>query len=77
MKLSVPTLDFSHLTDDNTHHKEEFCKNIGNAYQEIGFVILKNHGITKELREKLYEQLEKFFQLPEEVKKKYVDGSPI
>lgn len=71
MNISVPTLDFSDLIEGDKQQKDEFCKDIGNAYHDIGFVVLKNHGITKELREKLYEQLEKFFSLPEEEKRKY------
>ena len=51
--------------------KEKFINEIGSAYEEIGFVALKNHFLSDELVEQLYSEVEKFFQLPKETKLGY------
>lgn len=72
---SIPTVDLSEFTSGDTVRKNRFIRELGTAYEEIGFVTVTNHGLTKELRENLYEQVEKFFALDEKTKLKYhVDG---
>ncbi len=44
---------------------------IGTAYSEIGFASVKNHFLSEELMEQLYDQVKKFFALPIATKEKY------
>lgn len=69
---SIPTVDLSEFTSGDEVRKNRFIRDLGRAYEEIGFVTVTNHGLSKELRENLYEQVEAFFSLPEEVKNKYL-----
>jgi isopenicillin N synthase-like dioxygenase len=68
---NIPSVDLSDFLSGNSQNKEKFIKQIGTAYEEIGFVALKGHFLTDELTDKLYREVEKFFSLPQEVKGKY------
>ncbi|CAG5068436.1 Validamycin A dioxygenase [Dyadobacter sp. CECT 9623] len=67
----VPSLDLADFTSGNTEQKERFVSEIGDAFTNIGFVAIKNHGLSDELREKLYASVQEFFSQPDEVKRKY------
>ncbi len=65
---SVDLADF--LSDDETR-KQQFVQQIGSAYEEIGFVALKNHFLSDQLMGELYTEVRQFFNLPLETKHKY------
>lgn len=67
----IPSLDLADFTSGDAERKARFVKNLGDAWTNIGFVAVKNHGLSDELTEKLYEAVKKFFFLPDEVKQKY------
>lgn len=64
----VPTIDLTRFDTD----RENFVKEVGEAYEVFGFCCFKNHGIPEHLIQDAYEQFKKFFALPEETKKKYL-----
>ncbi len=68
---TIPTVDLADFISGDAQRKQKFVQEIGNAYHEVGFVTVKNHGIDEKLIEKLYEQVKAFFNLPLETKKKY------
>lgn len=68
---SIPTVDLSEFRSGDSVRKNKFIKALGQAYEEIGFVTVTNHGLSEALRENLYEQVQDFFALDEEVKMKY------
>jgi isopenicillin N synthase-like dioxygenase len=67
----IPSLDLANFTMGTPEQKAEFVKQLGDAYQNIGFVAIKNHGLTDELTDKLYDAVKRFFSLPDELKRKY------
>lgn len=67
----IPSLDLSDFTSGNAIQKEQFIQALGNAFNNIGFVALKNHGLSDELRANLYEASKEFFSLNDEQKKQY------
>jgi len=67
----VPSLDLADFTGGDPVKKAKFVADLGNAYQNIGFVAIKNHGLTNELTKSLYDTVQAFFSLPDEVKQKY------
>lgn len=67
----IPSLDLSDFTSANEESRKNFVKALGDAYQNIGFVAIKNHGLTDEMTTSLYEAIQAFFVLPEAIKKKY------
>jgi len=69
----IPKLDLSDFTIGNSDKKLQFVKELGRAYEEIGFVAIRNHGIEKTTLDNLYKQVSLFFNLPESVKNLYND----
>ena len=72
---SIPSVDLSKFLSTDPQQKQQFVNEIGKAYEDIGFVALKGHFLSDELVDKLYDQIKKFFSLPEDIKKSYeIDG---
>jgi isopenicillin N synthase-like dioxygenase len=63
---SVPILDLSLAKDPAT--KPQFLKELRHALMEVGFLYLKNVGISDETFKKVIEQGIAFFDIPEEEK---------
>jgi isopenicillin N synthase-like dioxygenase len=67
----IPSLDLSDFTGSDMAKKQNFVNELGRAYQNIGFVAVKNHGLSDELTSELYAIVKQFFNLPDETKRKY------
>ena len=67
----IPSVDLSDFLSDDESKRNKFVEELGAAYEGIGFVAVRNHQISDELIEKLYDRIKAFFALPEEIKKKY------
>lgn len=67
----VPSLDLADFISNEEGRKSAFVKSLGEAFHNIGFVAIKNHYLSEELSQELYLAIQKFFQLPDEVKQKY------
>jgi len=67
----IPTVDLKEFLSGDEKRKNRFVQEIGKAYQEIGFVALKGHFLNTNLMKALYDEVNKFFTLPIETKKKY------
>ncbi len=65
----IPSLDLLDFTGGDK--RQQFVNDLGEAFNTIGFVALKNTGLTDEMRENLYGAVKRFFELPDEVKEKY------
>ncbi len=73
---NIPSIDLADFISGDSKLKSEFVKNLGRAYEEIGFVAIKNHGLSDLLCKDLYSQVQSFFELKVEQKKKYeIKGS--
>ncbi len=70
-KRAIPLVDLSEFTQGAPGQREAFVSKLGNAFHEIGFVGVVNHGIPKQLIDDFYAASKAFFALPQEVKKKY------
>lgn len=68
---AVPSLDLHHFTQGTPEEKLEFSKKLGEAYRQIGFVAIKNHGLSEQLQEALYEASQQFFQSNDAIKQQY------
>lgn len=71
--MNIPSVDLADFLNGNVESKGAFVKQLGNAYEEIGFVAVKNHGVLDELIADLYLQVQQFFSLPATQKKTYED----
>ncbi|WGK66373.1 isopenicillin N synthase family dioxygenase [Croceiramulus getboli] len=68
---NIPSVDLADFLSDDPKRKQKFVDEIGKAYEEIGFVSLKNHFLDDQLVDQLYEEVKAFFALPESTKKNY------
>ncbi len=71
--MAIPSVDLADFLYGDSNTKSAFVKALGNAYEEIGFVGVKNHGVSYELIIELYKQVQQFFSLPLQQKKSYED----
>ncbi len=67
----ILSVDLSDFLSDDPIRKQKFVNEIGKAYQEIGFVALKNHFLSDDLVTNLYGEIKNFFELPVATKRKY------
>ena len=68
---NIPSVDLADFTEGNKETKAAFVKELGKAFEEIGFVAVKNHGLSDELCAELYAQVKGFFTLSKEEKEAY------
>ena len=68
---NIPSVDLADFTEGNKETKAAFVKKLGKAYEEIGFVAVKNHGLSDALCNELYAQVKGFFTLSKEEKETY------
>lgn len=68
---AIPSVDLRDYLSKDPAKKEQFVKDLGSAFEEIGFVALSGHFLSEPLIESLYAEIKKFFALPQEVKDKY------
>ncbi|MEM8830225.1 MAG: 2-oxoglutarate and iron-dependent oxygenase domain-containing protein [Cyanobacteria bacterium P01_G01_bin.19] len=67
----IPSVDLSDFTSGDRTRKNNFVRQLGEAFQNIGFVAVKNHGLSDELTERLYAAIQDFFALSEADKLRY------
>lgn len=70
---TVPTVDYHDFISGDANKRTNFIKNLGDAFSQIGFVIVKNHGVSEELRQELFSISKEIFEQPDEIKRKYED----
>jgi len=67
----IPSLDLSLFLSEDVDKKQQFVADLGNSFEEIGFISLKNHFLSEILMNDLYTQIKCFFDLPKETKQQY------
>ena len=67
----VPSVDLKDFTSGDSDRKQKFTKEIGKAFEEIGFVALSGHFLSEELVDNLYSEIKKFIKLPQDTKDGY------
>jgi isopenicillin N synthase-like dioxygenase len=71
MSDNIPSVDLADYLSNNPGSKKKFVNDLGRAFNEVGFVAVKNHRLSEELVNKLYEAFQSFFSLPDEKKAVY------
>lgn len=69
--MNIPVVDLADFTSGTPESKQQFVQQLGKAYEEVGFVAVKNHGIPDALIKDLYEYVQTFFALPVADKESY------
>jgi isopenicillin N synthase-like dioxygenase len=71
--MNIPSVDLDDFLKGTPDLKNAFVKALGEAYEDVGFVAVKNHGVSAELISDLYLRVQQFFSLPALQKIRYED----
>jgi isopenicillin N synthase-like dioxygenase len=69
--MAIPVVDLADFLSGDPSRKQHFVNQLGKAYEEVGFVAVKNHGIPDTLIAAMYKYVQQFFSMPLEKKKGY------
>jgi len=53
--------DLRLFTEGTPQDRSRFIETLGQAFHDIGFVIIQNHAVPPDLQAALYEKVEAFF----------------
>lgn len=67
----VPTVDLKDFAANDSIARQNFVQTLGNAFNNIGFVAVTNHGLSDVMTQRLYDAVKDFFDLPEVTKLTY------
>jgi isopenicillin N synthase-like dioxygenase len=70
-KRTIPLVDLSKFVHGTEAERAAFVQELGNAFHEVGFVGVINHGVPKQLIDDFYVTSKRFFALPVDDKRKY------
>lgn len=70
---TVPTVDYHDFISGDAEKRANFIQNLGDAFSQIGFVIVKNHGVSEGLRQELFQISKEIFAQPVAIKQQYED----
>ncbi|HEY9906414.1 MAG TPA: 2-oxoglutarate and iron-dependent oxygenase domain-containing protein [Thermosynechococcaceae cyanobacterium] len=65
---TVPLIDFAPFVEGDRAARQQVAAEIYAACQEVGFMYLRNSGISEDLVDRLFAEAKQFFALPAEVK---------
>ena len=60
----IPSLDLADFLSGDASRKAKFVQDLGAAFNTIGFVAIKGHGLTNDFTSKLYSEVEQFLSVP-------------
>jgi len=66
----VPVVDIAPFLAGPPDRKRQVAAEVGRACEEIGFLIVRGHGVPRDLVEEMYDVSKRFFDLPVEEKMK-------
>lgn len=70
-KRAIPLVDLSLYANGDEAQRATFVKQLGDAFHNVGFVGVVNHGIPQQLIDDFYKYAYEFFRLPTETKRQY------
>ena len=69
--MEIAVVDYSDYISGDESRRNQFINDLGDSFSNIGFAIVKNHGVTKKLRDELYDSCVEFFEKEDSIKTKY------
>src|ERR1700754_4693658 len=69
--MNIPVVNLADFNSGDPQLKQKFVNDLGKAYEEVGFVAVKNHGIPDAVIADLYKYVQQFFALPSDTKYQY------
>ncbi len=75
IKNHIARVDYNDFVSGDENKRAKFIKEFGDSFANMGFAIVANHGVTPELRDRLFDISIRFFEQDRDVKKQYEDLS--
>jgi len=69
--MGIPVVNLADFLSGDPQLKQAFVNQLGKAYEEVGFVAVKNHGVPDDLIADLYKYVQQFFSMPVNAKRQY------
>jgi len=69
----IAVVDYHDFISEDGKKREEFIKQFGDSFSNMGFAIVKNHGVSPQLRKELQQVSKAFFEMDTASKKMYED----
>ncbi|KAF2122032.1 hypothetical protein BDV96DRAFT_482472 [Lophiotrema nucula] len=67
-KSPIPVVDFGRFLNGGKEEKEVVARQIDDAFRNVGFVYLRNHGVGRGMVDRCFDWSKKFFDLPLDTK---------
>jgi isopenicillin N synthase-like dioxygenase len=74
-KNKIAVVDYLDYSQGDEETRSKFVQEFGDSFSNMGFAIVRNHGVTEELKAQLFDVSKKFFALSDDVKRRYEDES--
>ncbi|WP_298475636.1 2-oxoglutarate and iron-dependent oxygenase domain-containing protein [uncultured Maribacter sp.] len=68
---TIPSVDLQEFVSGDAAKKQKFTKEIGKAFEDIGFVALSGHFLSEDLVKNLYKEIKNFFNQDQAIKDSY------
>jgi len=69
---AIPVLDLGDFTNGDPSRVKKFVQALGESFTNTGFVVIKGHSLSEELRLEMYDQINSFFDLSQSQKDAYI-----
>jgi isopenicillin N synthase-like dioxygenase len=69
--MNVPIIDLDPWYNGDEPARARVARHVDAALQEAGFLLIANHGVPDEVREKTRAEAREFFALPADIKQRY------
>lgn len=66
---TIPSVDLDDFISGDPKRKQKFVDQIGSAYEDIGFVSLKNHFLDDQLTAHLYNEIKAFLNFRKKLRR--------
>ncbi|KAL4946440.1 hypothetical protein BDV06DRAFT_182576 [Aspergillus oleicola] len=68
--MDIPVLDYADFISESSERRDDFCKRLYASLSSLGFVKIRNHSISDEVLDEVFDWSKRFFSLPLEDKLK-------
>ena len=72
-KNKIAVVDYNNYASGDETKRLNFIQEFGDSFSNMGFAIVRNHGVTKELKDKLFAVSKAFFELSTDEKRSEIN----
>ena len=73
---AAPIIDLAAFENGSSERKAQIAGQVDSACVNTGFLAIRNHGVSQQVIDDMWQTMQQFFDLPLEVKNQYRVPSP-